>query len=176
MACPQPREDYPQYLPPPRAQLVDPDILEGRVASRRESAARDVVNGYARAEQTALGIPPPEPLSPAHATLTPSQKKRLRRKRAAAARSQAPFPLPQDDPRTNQNGVHPTPGREHLPTLCPDEVLAEASYQGQKITLRFKCIVDVWPHTGQPHMLRLASPDPDAQVFAGWWKPEDEHA
>jgi hypothetical protein len=122
---PQPESAYPQYTPPPRAQLLDQRLVDqgitqpfrpGNPAPYRQDrpvpyaqASAEFRNGYAQAEQAAVRIPPlipsPGPLIPDDlegptndAPLSPSQKKRRRRQKAAAAKRGAPFPLPQDQP------------------------------------------------------------------------------
>jgi hypothetical protein len=187
---PQPESAYPQYTPPPRAQLLDQRLVDQGITQPfrpTPGAARPVRttirNDFLNAEEL-RPVPSPRKLLPddleaqaSQPPLSPSQKKRLRRQKAAAAKRGAPFPLPQDQPltataqttKTRANGVRPTPGLEAAPRVCGDEELAETRPGGPLIRLR--CGITQLPHTGQAHIMKLeAANGSETDIFIGWWR------
>jgi hypothetical protein len=193
---PQPESAYPQYTPPPRAQLLDQQLVDQGVTQPfRPGQPR--VQGRSRptpplsyeqsvyspavpyAERVTPSLIPPD-LEEQEAPLSPSQKKRRRRQKAQAAKRGAPFPLPADQPLratpqqqtqspTRQNGVHPTPGLENAPRVCGDETLAETRPGGPAIRLR--CGITQLPHTGQAHIMKLNDvSNTGTDIFVGWWR------
>jgi hypothetical protein len=181
---PQPASAYPQYTPPPRAQLLDQRLVDQGITQpfRPKPSVQRVTS--ALREQAYRPAPSLQPLIPDDlegptndAPLSPSQKKRRRRQKAQAAKRGAPFPLPQDQPLTStpqqtkprQNGVHPTPGLERAPRVCGDEELAETRPGGPLIRLR--CGITQLPHTGQAHIMKLeAANGSETDIFIGWWR------
>jgi hypothetical protein len=184
---PQPESAYPQYTPPPRAQLLDQRLVDQGITQpfRPKPTVQQATS--ALREQAYRSAPGPRPLIPddleaqaSRPPLSPSQKKRLRRQKAAAAKRGAPFPLPADQPLTStpqqttqtrptRNGVHPTPGLEPAPRICGDEELAETRPGGPLIRLR--CGITQLPHTGQAHIMKLeAANGSTTDIFIGWWR------
>jgi hypothetical protein len=191
---PQPESAYPQYTPPPRAQLLDQALVDQGITQPFRPAQgvvrpsrTSIRNSFQGAsELQPVPTPGPRPLIPddleaQEAPLSPSQKKRRRRAKAQAAKRGAPFPLPVDQPlratpqqtrpqpQARQNGVHPTPGLENAPRVCGDEELAETRPGGPIIRLR--CGITQLPHTGQAHIMKLeAANGSSTDIFIGWWR------
>lgn len=156
---------------PPQALTPPPSYDEAALSWDR---------AFPDAEYTAYLVPPfedvmqqPEQLSTA--ALSPSQKKRLRRKKAklrSRENGAAPFPLKIDQPKIpiqiDYRQYPEEPPHPPVQTRCDAEVMLQMP-DGTLHTLL--CPLTPFPHPGQPHLVQLASPTPQTDVFVGFWLP-----
>lgn len=162
------------YGPMPARSAALSNGLSPRAAER---AARRT-QGASRPMLTSTLSQPPPPYPPTRAQTSPSllpddlsaqappltaaQKKRLRKKRAKLAQQS------QNGHAETALAVRPTPNLspQQVRAQCGDESIAMLRNGGQ---LRLVCVLNPWPHIGQPHMMQLQSED-GTEVFVGWWR------